>query len=36
MEHTEAQELLEMTLAQEKETDVKLTDIAMSEANVSA
>lgn len=36
MEHTEAQELLQMTLDQEKETDVKLTDIAMSEANVSA
>jgi len=36
MEHHEAKELLETTLAQEKETDVKLTDIAMSEANVMA
>ncbi|WP_461790963.1 ferritin-like domain-containing protein [Pedobacter sp.] len=36
MEHTEAKELLAMTLEQEKETDTKLTDIAMSEANVMA
>lgn len=36
MEHTEARDLLAMTLEQEKETDVKLTDIAMSEANVMA
>lgn len=36
MEHNEAKELLETTLAQEKETDSKLTDIAMSEANVMA
>lgn len=36
MEHTEARDLLAMTLEQEKETDTKLTDIAMSEANVMA
>lgn len=36
MEHTEAQELLQATLDEEKETDLKLTDIAMSEVNVSA
>lgn len=36
MEHTEAEELLSATLAEEKETDVKLTDIAMSESNVMA
>lgn len=36
MEHTEAEELLASTLAEEKETDVKLTEIAMSEANVAA
>jgi len=36
MEHTEAEELLSTTLNEEKETDVKLTDIAMSEANVAA
>lgn len=36
MEHEEARELLETTLAEEKETDSKLTDIAMSEANVTA
>ncbi|GAA4792746.1 ferritin-like domain-containing protein [Olivibacter ginsenosidimutans] len=35
MEHTEAEELLKTTLDEEKETDVKLTDIAMSEANVA-
>ncbi|WP_134090490.1 ferritin-like domain-containing protein [Olivibacter sp. XZL3] len=35
MEHTEAEELLSTTLNEEKETDVKLTDIAMSEANVA-
>lgn len=36
MEHTEAEELLATTLAEEKDTDVKLTEIAMSEANVAA
>jgi ferritin-like metal-binding protein YciE len=36
MEHTEAEELLASTLAEEKETDEKLTDIAVSEINVSA
>lgn len=36
MEHAEAKGLLEITLAQEKETDRKLTDIAMSEANIMA
>lgn len=36
MGHNEAKELLATTLAQEKETDAKLTDIAMSEANVMA
>jgi len=36
MEHEEARDLLQMTLDQEKETDSKLTEIAMSEANVSA
>jgi len=35
MEHTEAEELLSTTLNEEKETDVKLTEIAMSEANVA-
>ncbi|QEL04386.1 ferritin-like domain-containing protein [Olivibacter sp. LS-1] len=35
MEHSEAEELLATTLNEEKETDVKLTDIAMSEANVA-
>ena len=35
MEHTEAQELIQATLDEEKETDVKLTDIAMSEVNVA-
>lgn len=36
MEHQEAAELLAQTLNEEKETDEKLTEIAMSEANVSA
>lgn len=36
MEHTEAAELLQITLDQEKETDGKLTEIAMSGANVVA
>ena len=36
MEHTEAEELLAATLAEEKETDVLLTEIAMDEANVEA
>lgn len=36
MEHAEAEELLSATLAEEKDTDVLLTDIAMSEANVTA
>ncbi|WP_285008498.1 YciE/YciF ferroxidase family protein [Pedobacter faecalis] len=36
MEHTEAEELLAATLAEEKETDVLLTEIAMSEANMGA
>jgi ferritin-like metal-binding protein YciE len=36
MEHTEAEELLSATLAEEKETDAKLTDIAMTEANITA
>ena len=36
MEHTEAEELLMQTLEEEKTTDVKLTEIAMSEANVAA
>jgi ferritin-like metal-binding protein YciE len=36
MEHTEAQQLLEATLNEEKETDSKLTEIALSEVNVSA
>lgn len=36
MEHTEAQELLQSTLDEEKETDVKLTEIAMSEVNVAS
>lgn len=33
MEHTEAEELLAATLAEEKETDQLLTDIALSEVN---
>lgn len=36
MEHDKAKELLQTTLEQEKETDIKLTEIAMSEANVAA
>ena len=36
MEHTEAEELLAATLAEEKETDTLLTEIAMSEANATA
>lgn len=36
MEHTEAEELLVQTLEEEKSTDVKLTEIAMSESNVAA
>lgn len=36
MEHEEARDLLQTTLDQEKETDSKLTEIAMSEANVAA
>lgn len=36
MEHDEAKEILGMTLNEEKETDMKLTEIALSEANVAA
>lgn len=36
MEHNEAKDLLQATLDQEKETDSKLTEIAMSEANIAA
>ncbi len=36
MQHEEARDLLATTLNQEKETDSKLTDIAMSESNVMA
>ncbi|WAC40167.1 ferritin-like domain-containing protein [Pedobacter sp. SL55] len=36
MEHEEARGLLQTTLDQEKETDSKLTEIAMSESNVAA
>lgn len=36
MEHSEAEELLAATLAEEKETDNLLTDIAMTEANTMA
>ncbi|MEC3881681.1 ferritin-like domain-containing protein [Parapedobacter sp. 10938] len=36
MEHTDAKEILGTTLNEEKETDAKLTDIALSEANVAA
>jgi ferritin-like metal-binding protein YciE len=36
MEHTEAEELLATTLAEEKDTDSLLTEIALTEANVSA
>lgn len=35
MEHTQAEELLSATLAEEKETDVLLTQIAMKESNVN-
>jgi ferritin-like metal-binding protein YciE len=35
MEHTEAEELLQATLTEEKDTDMLLTDIAMTEANVA-
>ncbi len=35
MGHEQANQLLEQTLNQEKETDVKLTEIAMQEANVN-
>jgi ferritin-like metal-binding protein YciE len=35
MEHSEAEELLSATLAEEKETDSLLTEIAMSEANTT-
>jgi ferritin-like metal-binding protein YciE len=36
MEHNEAEELLLQTLEEEKTTDIKLTEIAMSESNVAA
>jgi len=36
MEHTEAEELLAATLAEEKETDSLLTDIALTSANAAA
>jgi ferritin-like metal-binding protein YciE len=36
MEHSEAEGLLMQTLEEEKNTDVKLTEIAMSEANIAA
>jgi len=35
MEHAEAAELLSRTLEEEKDTDVKLTEIAMEEANMA-
>lgn len=35
MEHTEAEKLLSETLAEEKETDVRLTEIAMAEVNIA-
>ncbi|WP_090606007.1 ferritin-like domain-containing protein [Parapedobacter koreensis] len=35
MDHREAADLLSQTLEEEKDTDVKLTEIAMEEANVS-
>lgn len=35
MEHTEAEEVLAETLAEEKDTDLKLTEIALSEVNES-
>lgn len=36
MEHREAADLLNQTLQEEKDTDTKLTEIAMQEANVAA
>ncbi|MCX2475832.1 DUF892 family protein [Pedobacter sp. MC2016-05] len=36
MQHTEAEELLRQTLEEEKQTDVLLTEIAISEANAGA
>jgi len=36
MEHTEAADLLQQTLAEEKATDERLTDIAMTEVNTAA
>ncbi len=36
MEHNEAKETLGLTLNEEKETDMKLTEIALREANVAA
>ncbi len=36
MEHTEAEQLLQQTLDEEKQTDVLLTEIAMSSVNESA
>lgn len=36
MEHNDAKEILGATLNEEKETDTKLTEIALSEANVAA
>ena len=36
MEHNEAKETLGTTLNEEKETDMKLTEIALTEANVAA
>lgn len=35
MEHSEAEELLAATLAEEKQTNSLLTEIALSEANVT-
>ncbi|MGK6351475.1 ferritin-like domain-containing protein [Parapedobacter sp. DT-150] len=35
MEHREAADLLNQTLAEEKDTDARLTEIAMAEANVA-
>ncbi len=35
MDHEEARQLLELTLAEEKDADVKLTEIALSEANIA-
>jgi len=36
MEHIDAKDLLNATLEEEKQTDLKLTDIALSEVNISA